>query len=68
VHAAVDVGILSPIIVVDSIDDARRLLAGRAVVEINQRLAMDFLAEDGKILAHSGDIEFDWRTTLSVLL
>ena len=56
-HAAVNVGVLFAIIPAQGFDDRLGLLTGSAVVEVDQRLAMDAAAEDGKITAHVSDIE-----------
>src|SRR3954469_11646070 len=50
-HAAVDVGILGPIVAIKCVNHALRLLGGRRVVEVDERLAAYQLAEDRGILA-----------------
>ncbi|MNS92519.1 hypothetical protein D3C72_1266610 [compost metagenome] len=50
-HAAVDIGVERGIVMRFGIDHALRLLGGGGVVQIDQRLAVDGLAQDGEILA-----------------
>ena len=57
VNAPVDVGVILRVIVQQGVDDRLRLLAGRRVIKINQRLAMHLLLEDGKVLADFPHIE-----------
>ena len=51
VNAPMDVGVVLRVIVHQGVDDRLRLLAGRGVIKINQRLAVHLLLEDGKVLA-----------------
>ena len=45
------------VVALERVDDRQRLLGGRAVVEIDEVLAADFLAEDGEIAADFGDVK-----------
>ncbi len=56
-HAAVNVGVLCGIDARNLVDDALRLLCGGGVVEIDERLAIDFLFQNGKIGAYFFDIK-----------
>ena len=49
--AAMDVGVVVLVVMNERVDHRSWFLRGRRVVEIDQRLAMDLLVEDGKILA-----------------
>src|SRR6266480_5968608 len=62
-YAAMDVGVLRPVIAVERVDDRSRFLTGCAVVEIHQRLAVNLLLENRKILAQAHDIEAPARNT-----
>ena len=61
--AAMDVGVDVRVVALQRIDHRLRLLRGGGIVEIDQRLAVHRLAQDGKILAPAGDIacHCDWR-------
>ncbi len=52
-----NVGILRAVVMVHCIDHRLGLVAGRAVVEVDQRLAMDPLFKNRKIRANTRDIE-----------
>ncbi len=56
-HAAVDVGAIHFVELDDGVDDGARLLRGGGVIEINERLAVDGLLEDGEILADLLNVE-----------
>src|SRR5258707_15309059 len=47
-----NVGVVVAIVVVHGLQHRQRLLRGSGVVQIDQRLAVDFLEQDGKILTH----------------
>src|SRR5689334_16301150 len=51
------VGVVVRIVIDKRIDNGLRFLAGGGVIEINQRLAVNFLAENRKIFTNSVDIE-----------
>ena len=51
-YPAVHVGIDAVILVGDGIDYAARLLGRSAVVQIDQRFAIDGAAKDGEVLPH----------------
>jgi hypothetical protein len=57
VDATVDVGVLLGVESGDGIDDSLGLLAGGRVIEINQRLSTNLLAEDREIGANALDIK-----------
>ena len=57
VHAAMDIGVIEAIVVVQRLDHRRRLLGGGGVVEVHQRLAVHHLAQNREIRAHARDIE-----------
>jgi hypothetical protein len=57
VDAAVDVGILLGVEPADRVDDRLGLLAGRGVVEIDQRLAADLLTQNREVLADTFDVQ-----------
>ncbi len=70
--AAMDVGVFGFVVFADRINDDLRLLCRRRVVEINQRLAMDFSIENGELAADLVNIHgrsraiaqdgcFDWH-------
>ena len=50
VDAAMDVRVVALVIIVQRLDDDARLLRGGGVVEINQRLAVDLLPQDRKVV------------------
>ena len=56
VHPAVHVGVVVEVVAGDRVDHGARLLRRRGVVEIHERLAVDFLVEDGKVLPHPLDV------------
>ena len=56
-QAAMHVGILELVGVLDGIEDRARLLSRRAVVEIHQRFAVDFTEQDRKIGADAVHVE-----------
>src|SRR5438876_790199 len=47
--AAMDVSIVAFIVIPERVKDQARFLARRGIVEINQRITVDFLMEDGKV-------------------
>ena len=57
-HPAVDVAVLVQVIVPLSVDDAQRLLRGGSIVEIDQRLAINLLVENGDLGAYFVDVHF----------
>jgi len=57
VNAAMDVGVFVFVIIFDPIDDGQRFLRGGGVVEIDQRLAVDFCIEDGEMGAERRQVE-----------
>ena len=57
VCGAVDVGVLVGVEVGQPVDDRLRLLRGGGVVEPDQRLAVDRLAQDREVGAHRVDVE-----------
>ena len=61
VNAAMDVGVHVLVVARDGVDDDLRLLRSGGVVQIDQRLAVDPLGEDGKIGADPGEIEAGLR-------
>ena len=56
VDAAVDVGVVVFVIMHQRVNHRARFLRRRGVVEINQRLAVDLLVEDGEILSQRGPV------------
>ena len=56
-NAAMDVGVVVLVIIAQRLDDCARLLRGRGVIEINQRMAMDLLIQDRKIGAQCSPID-----------
>ena len=54
VDAAMDVGVFAGVVALERVDDRQRLLGGRAVVEIDEIFAADFLAEYGEVAADLG--------------
>ena len=48
-NAAMDICIVSLVKVLESIEDGAGLLGGGSIVEINQRMAMNLLIEDGEV-------------------
>ena len=56
-HAAVNIGVERGVVMRLAVDHAVRLLTGGRVVEIDQRLAMHMLVQDGEILAQPLHIE-----------
>ena len=71
VDAAMDVGIVALVVVVKGVDDDAGLLRGGGIIEIDQRLAVDFLFEQRKVVADFlqfhliEDLNHCLRTTLS---
>ena len=57
VHAAVDIGVVVLVVVAERVDDRARLLAGRAVVEIGEGVAIDLLVERRKVGPNCLDVE-----------
>ena len=58
VDAAMDVGVVVFVIMHQRVNHRARLLRRGGVVEINQRLAVDLLVEDGKILPQRSPVNF----------
>src|SRR5262249_41309229 len=56
-HAAMDVGVLRGVVVIDRVDHGLRLLRGRGAVQIDQRASVYLLSEDRKIFADLVDVE-----------
>ena len=52
-----DVGVVVLVVVVDRLDHRARPLAGRGVVEIHERLAVDLLVQDREVAADALDVE-----------
>ena len=57
VDATVDVGVLLGVIAFEGLDDDRRLLGSRRVIEVGQRTAAHGTSQDREVLAAGGDIE-----------
>ncbi len=57
VHAAVDVGAIPPVEMVHRTQHRLGLLGRRSVVEVDQRMAVDFLAQAGEVRADRIDVE-----------
>src|SRR5258708_5126080 len=51
-YAAMDVGVVVLVVAHNRVDHCLRLLGGRSVVEIDERLAVRHLVEDGEILPY----------------
>lgn len=49
VESSVDVGVVVFVVVNDRLDDGSRLLGGGRVIQVDERVAMDFLMKDGEI-------------------
>ncbi|MNC49714.1 hypothetical protein D3C75_989120 [compost metagenome] len=47
----VDIGVIPFIIMLDGFDNRQRLLGGGGAIQIHQRMAVDFLVQNGKKLA-----------------
>ena len=64
-HAAMHVGIDGVVLVGDGVYHATGLLGSGAVIEIDQRLAIDFTGKDGEVGSYVLDVihNFDTRTT-----
>src|SRR5712672_1364601 len=60
-YSAVHVGVVLLVVPIERLEDRARLLAGRRAVEIDERLAVDLLPEDGEVLPHPLDIEPRWH-------
>ena len=56
-----DVGVLGLVIPGHGVDYGPGLLAGRGVVEVDQGLAVDGLAQDGEVLPDAGNVEAGGR-------
>ena len=56
-HAAMDIGVVFGVAAHHRVDDGLRLLRGRRVVEIDERLAVYFLAQDREVAPHLLDVE-----------
>ena len=56
-HATVNIGVLLGVITVQRVDDRMGFLAGGAVIEIDQRLAVNLTGEQRKILADALNVE-----------
>ena len=57
VDAAVDVGIDALVVVAGRIEDAERFLRSGGVIEIDERLPVDFLIQDGELFPEFVGIE-----------
>ena len=57
VDAAMDVGILGRVVVDQRVNNALGLLAGGRVVQVDEGMSVDFLVENGEVLAQLFDIE-----------
>ena len=55
-QAAVDVGVFVRVGVLDGVEHGLRLLRRRAVVEIDERLAVDFTRQDREVAADRLDV------------
>ena len=55
-QAAVHIGVFAGIGMLDGVEHSLRLLRRRAIVEIDQRLAVDFARQDREIAADRLDI------------
>ena len=51
VNTAMDIGIIALVVIIQRLDDRAGFLGRGGVVEINQRLSMDLLVQDGKVCA-----------------
>jgi hypothetical protein len=56
-HPPVDIGVLRAVEPGDGVDDDLRILTGGGVVEVDQGLAPNSLAENREVLPDPGDIE-----------
>src|ERR671934_1396458 len=56
-YAAVDVGVVLAVVLVDGAQHRLRLLGRRGIVQINQRLPIHLLVEDGEVTTYLLDIE-----------
>ena len=56
VHAAMNVGVVALVVMRDGVDHRPRLLRGRGVVEVHQRMPVHLLLQNGKIAANRLDI------------
>lgn len=56
-HAAVDIGAIHFVELHDGVDDGARFLRGSGIIEVDERLAVNGLLEDGEILADPLDVE-----------
>ncbi len=71
VDAAMDVGVVALVVIVQRVDDHARLLRRGGIVEIHQWFAVDFLSEQRKVVADFlqldaiEDFDHPLRTTLS---
>ena len=57
VHTTVNVGVLPAVEAENGVDDCYRLLCGGCIVEVDQRVTMYLLLQNGKILPDSVDVE-----------
>src|SRR2546430_8362162 len=55
-NAAMNIGVVSLVVATESVKNDSRFLGRGGVIEIDKRLAVDFLIEDGKIAANFGEI------------
>ena len=56
-HATMNVGVVTPVVATDRIDDHLRLLGRGCIVQVNQRPAVNPLPEDRKVTAELLHIE-----------
>src|SRR6185436_9875995 len=62
VHATMNIRVLVAVVPNQAIDDALRLLRGRRVIQVHQRLSMNAPSQDWKVFADSGDVQDrPWR-------
>ena len=61
VESAVDIRVLHPVVTVKSIEDGKGLLAGRGIIEVDQRLAPNPAVKKGKIGSKTMDITWSLR-------
>jgi hypothetical protein len=57
VNAAMDVGVIAAVTLADGVDHRFRFLHRSGVVQIDQRLAVNPLAQDRKVGADAGEVQ-----------
>ena len=68
VNAAMNVGVVMPLVIVHRVDHALRALGGGAIVQISQRLAMDQAGQDRELRRAASTSKMRWVAARAILV